>query len=1100
MKTKLFFSLFLAVIFTLTVQNLSGISTTDTRMLAQPAASAGHIAFIYAEDLWVANPDGTDPRRLTVDEGIESDPFFSPDGTLIAFSAQYDGNTDVFVVPAAGGVPVRLTWHPGEDLVRGFTPDGKKVLFASQRSSFTTRYYQLFTVGINGGYPEKLEIPNAWSAAYSPDGTKMAYTPLQPAYQQWKHYRGGRISRIWIYSFADHSVTIIPQPEGGCNDAEPMWKGDKIYFLSDRNGEFNLFSYGTTDGKVTQLTEYNDFPILDASTCNGTIVFEQGGYLHRFDINSGRVAKLNVGIAADLLELRPRFVQGSNYIRSADISPTGSRAVFDFRGEIVTLPAEKGDPRNITQTPAAHDKFPAWSPDGKTIAYFSDESGEYTLCLKSQDGKGELRVFTLTGTGFYAYPHWSPDSRKICFVDNGRNMYLLDIPSGTVKKIDTDELNYTGPFRDLFGDWSSDSKWIVYTRMKQTFFKVVTLYSVDQQKSYAVTDGLSDASDPVFDPAGKQIYFFASTDAGPVINWFDLSSQDMQMTNSIYLVTLRKDIPSPFARESDEEKVTEAVPETEKPAGKTAENTNKKDVKETSATNEKSNNLKIDTDSMQDRIVSFPVRPGNYTDLDVTADGDILYIARPQDRSQSSRLLKYSLKDRKEDEVMELDGYIVSADGKKMLYSKGQTIGITAAGKKPEPGKGVLSTGSISVKIDPSAEWAEIFDEAWRVNRDYFYDPGMHGVDWKAMKVKYSVFLPHLACRSDLNRVIQWMCSELAVGHHRVGGGERLNDPKRVGGGLLGADFSVENNRYRLRKIYGGLNWNPDLRSPLTEPGLNVEEGDYILAIDGKDVTADKNIHSFLENTDGKIVELTIGKNPDYTGSRVVRVVPVGNESNLRNRDWVEGNLKKVTEATGGQVAYVYVPNTSGAGHEYFKRYFFPQVNRKAIIVDERFNAGGLIADYYIDLLLRPVQSYWNMRYGKDLKMPNASIQGPKVMIIDETAGSGGDMLPWMFRKFRVGTLVGKRTWGGLVGTLGFPELMDGGMVTAPNLAIWTKEGFVVENVGVAPDIEVEQWPADIMNGRDPQLEKAIEVAMKELEKNPPEEPVRPPYPVKVWK
>ena len=1081
-----------------TVFDLSGINTNDTRMLSQPAAGNGKIAFIYAEDLWVAESDGSDPRRLTVDEGIESDPFFSPDGKLIAFSAQYEGNTDVYVVPSAGGLPVRLTWHPGADLVRGFTPDGSKVLFASQRSSFTTRFYQLYTVGIDGGFPEKLEIPNAWSAVYSPDGTEMAYTPLSPAYLQWKHYRGGTISRIWIYSFTDHSVVMIPQPQGSCNDAEPMWLGDKIYFLSDRNGEFNLFSYSLTGKEVQQLTHFDDFPVLNASASGSKIIYEQGGYLHKFDVSSGSSDKLTVAIATDLLELRPRFVQGNNYIRSADISPSGSRAVFDFRGEIVTVPAEKGDPRNITLTASSHEKYPAWSPDGKTIAYFSDAGGEYALHLRSQDGKGEPRVFNLNGTGFYAYPQWSPDSKRICFVDNGRNLYMLDIQSATITKIDTDDLNSPGAFRDMFGDWSSDSKWIVYTKMKDTFFRVIYLYSVDQKKSFAVTDGLSDAVNPVFDREGKYICFFASTDAGPVINWFDLSSQDMRMTNSIYLVTLASDVPSPFARESDEEKGTDIAADSEKPENKNADKTKKKDLKKTSAAASDEKSLQIETDRMHERIVSFPVRPGNYTDLGVTADGDIVYIVRSDNRSESSKLFKYSFKDKKNEEVMDLDNYILSADGKKMLYSRGQGFGITSAGKKPEPGKGMLNTSAVSVRIEPAAEWPEIFDEAWRVNRDYFYDPGMHGVDWKAMKEKYSKFIPDLACRSDLNRLIQWMCSELSVGHHRVGGGERLNNPERIGGGLLGADFTIENNRYRLKKIYGGLNWNPDLRSPLTEPGLNVEEGDYILAINGKDLSAEQNIHSLLENTDGKIIELTIGKNPDTTGSRVVKVVPVGNENNLRNRDWVEGNLKKVNEATEGKVAYVYVPNTSTAGHEYFKRYFFPQVNRKAIIVDERFNAGGLIADYYIDLLQRPVQSYWNMRYGEDLKMPNASIQGPKVMIIDETAGSGGDMLPWMFRKFRVGTLVGKRTWGGLVGTLGFPELMDGGMVTAPNLAIWTEDGWVVENVGVAPDIEVEQLPAEIINGRDPQLEKAIEVALKELEENPTKEPVRPPYPVKV--
>jgi tricorn protease len=1089
--------LFLLIIFiSFFPTNSSGINTNDTRMLSQPAISARNIAFIYSEDLWITNHDGSNPRRLTIDEGIESDPCFSPDGTLIAFSAQYDGNTDLFVIPVEGGIPTRLTWHPGADLARGFTQDGKNVLFASQASVFSNRYFQLYTVGLNGGFPVKLEIPNAWTATYSPDGRYMAYTPLLPQYQQWKNYRGGTISNIWIYSFADHSVIKVPQPQGGCNDADPMWLSGKIFFTSDRNGEFNLFSFDQVSKEVKQLTSFNDFPIIKASSGNGKIIFENEGYLHTYDIASGNRQKLTIGIAADLLELRPRYVQGTNYIRWIEISPTGSRVAFDFRGEIITLPAEKGDPRNISQTASAHEKYPSWSPDGKYIAYFSDESGEYTLHIKPQDGKGDPRSFKLNGTGFYAYPEWSPDSRKIAYVDNGRNLYIIDIETSTIKIIDSDEIYFPGVFRKIFGDWSSDSKWILYTKLVRTNFRIVYLYSIEQQKSFAVTDGMSDASDPHFDPNGENIYFFASTDAGPVVNWFDLSNQDMRMTSSIYLATLRKDIISPFAKESDEESAKQEKSEPEKPVEK-----NKKEVKTNPPAQEKPIVLKIEPDGITDRIINLPVKAGNYSDLDVGATGEILYIIRPSEPSVSSVLHKYDLKERKDSEVMELDNYVVSSDRKKMLYNKGQVFGITATGKKPEAGKGILNTSAISVKIDPVAEWPEIFNEAWRVNRDYFYDPGMHGVDWNAMKIKYSKFLPDLACRSDLNRVIQWMCSELGVGHHRISsGGDRLNTATVVAGGLLGADYKISLNRYQISKIYGGLNWNPDLRSPLTEPGLNIKQGDYILAVNGNDVTADKSIFSFFENTSGKIVELTINDKADYTGSRIVKVVPVSNEYTLRNRDWVEGNLKKVTEATNGQVAYVYVPNTSSAGHEYFKRYFFPQANRKAIIVDERFNGGGSLADYYIDILQRPLQAYWNLRYGLDLKSPNASIQGPKVMIIDETAGSGGDMLPWMFRKYRVGTLVGKRTWGGLVGILGFPEFIDGGSVTAPNLAIWTKDGFVVENEGVAPDIEVEQWPADVINGKDPQLEKAIEVALKELAKNPPEEPVRPPYPAKMKK
>ena len=1084
-----------ALILLLCATNLPGINIKDTRLMTQPAISNEHIAFIYAEDLWIANPDGTYPRRLTVDEGIESNPLFSPDGKLIAFSAEYDGNTDVFVVPVEGGIPVRLTWHPGPDLVRGFTPDGKNILFASQRSVFTNRYLQLFTVPITGGYPVKLKIPNAYYATYSPNGQSMAYTPIADRFQVWKHYRGGTISTIWIFSFNDYSVVKIPKPEGGCNDTEPMWVGDKIYFLSDRAGEFNLFSYDLAGKEIKQLTSFNDFPVINATHNDHKIIFEQAGYLHIFDLENLSPKKLTIGIATDLLELRSRYVKGGKYIRSADISPSGVRAVFDFRGDIMTVPAEKGDPRNLTLTTGVHEKYPAWSPDGKSIAYFSDASGEYELQIRSQDGKGTAKSFKLTGTGFYAYPKWSPDSKKISYVDNGRNLYMLDLSSGTIQKIDSDDLYFPGAFRNIFGDWSFDSKWITYTRLTGTNFQRVYLYSLDQKKSFAVTDGLSDATEPIFDPSGKYLYFFASTDAGPVVNWFDMSNADMRMTKSIYLVTLQKETFSPFAKESDEETIKPVVKEEVK-----SEKKGKKKKKDISGSKQKDKTLKIDLDEIQNRILAFPVKAGDYAQAGTGKEGEFFYLSRSSDGSRSGTLHKFSLKDKKDSEAGEMDNYIISVNGKKMLYRKGRSWGITETGVKPKPGKGIINTENLQVKIDPLAEWPQIFNEAWRINRDYFYDPGMHGADWPAMKNKYAQFLSDITCRSDLNRVIRWTCSELSVGHHRAGGGEQFYIPKKVNGGLLGADFTIANNRYRIKKIYEGLNWNPDLRSPLTEPGIKVAEGTYILAVNGKDETVPENLYRFFENKAGKIVELTVGPNPDYAGSRVVKVVPATSEYALRNRDWVEGNLKRVNEATQGQVAYVYVPNTANLGHEYFKRYFFPQANKKAIIIDERFNGGGSLADYYIDILQRPYQAYWNMRYCKDFKSPSASIQGPKVMIIDETAGSGGDMLPWMFRKFKVGTLVGKRTWGGLVGTLGFPELLDGGYVTAPNVAIWTKDGFVVENVGVPPDIEVEQWPAEVNKGKDPQLEKAIEVALKELGENPPETPKRPPYPVKVHK
>ncbi len=1066
------------------------IDPSDTRMLHQPAISESRIAFIYAEDLWVANQDGSQPKRLTIDKGVEANPVFSPDGQHIAFNAEYDGNSDIFIIPATGGIPKRLTWHPGRDNVLGFSPDGKSVLFNSQRTVHTNRYSRLYEVSITGDYPVELEIPNAWHATYSPDGNHMAYTPIRERFQQWKNYRGGTTANIWLYSFQDKSIIKIPQPNGGSNDVQPMWKDDSIFFLSDRNGEFNLFSYSKSSKEINQLTQFDDFPITNASLGKNKIIFEQAGYLHLYDISQKSTTKLQIGIATDLLELRERYVNGKRHIRSADISPTGKRAVFDYRGEIVTVPEDKGDPRNLTLSPGSHEKYPAWSPDGKYIAYFSDASGEYELYIKSQDSKGEIKKIKLSGTGFYAYTNWSPDGKKITFSDNGRNLYILDIASKKVTKIDSDEYYFPGAFRNLFGDWSSDSNWITYSKIIDSNFEQVFLYSIKDSKSYPISDGLSNATAPVFDPEGKYIYFFASTDAGPVVNWFDQSNQDMSLTNSIYLVTLQKSTLSPFAKESDEE-------EGKKDDNTKNDNEDKKSKGKDKDKKETTKPLQIDLIGIQNRIIDLPVKAGNYYGLGSGEGDKILYISfNPNDSEAPSMLHQYDLKKRKDETIMELDNYMISSDGKKMLYNKDNKWGITDIGKKPENGKGVLKTDKIQVKINPIQEWENIFNEAWRINRDYFYDPGMHGSNWDAMKKKYSQFLPHLSSRSDLNRLIRWMCSELSVGHHRLQGrGERLSTPKRIPGGLLGADYKIANGRYQFEKIYGGLNWNPNLRSPLMEPGIEVSEGDYLLAVNGKDLSSTENIYGFFENTADKIVELTVGPNPNYDNSRTIKVTPLSSEYSLRNRDWVEGNLKKVHEATNGQVAYVYVPNTARAGHEYFKRYFFPQANKKAIIIDERFNGGGQIADYYINLLLNPYQSHWNFRYGKDLKTPSASIQGPKVMLIDETAGSGGDMLPWMFRKFKVGTLIGKRTWGGLVGVLGFPEFIDGASVTAPNVAIWTEDGFIVENVGVAPDIEVEQLPSEVIKGNDPQLEKAIEVVMKELKNNPPKERVRPPYP-----
>lgn len=1098
-------------------------------MLEHPAISAQHIAFCYDGDLWVAGRGGESPRRLTSHPGTEVAPRFSPDGQSLAFTGEYDGNLDVYVVPVSGGSPRRLTWHPEPDFVEDFSPDGASILFSSGRNSFTTRYRQLYTVPVAGGFPTRLPIPNGLRASYSADGTKIAYIPIGERFQQWKNYRGGTCSRIWIYNVADHSVEIIPQPEGRCNDTHPVFVGNQLYFRSDRDGEFNLFTWNREKNEVVALTRFGDFPVNNLSACEDMILLEQAGYLHQFSPATGQTERMKIGLTTDAIETRARFAEGAQWIRNAAISPKGNRAVFEFRGEIVTVPADKGDPRNLTGTPGVHERSPAWSPDGRTIAWFSDAGGEYHLELAPQDGKGEVRRIPLPGNGFYEEPRWSPDGTRISFRDNSWSLYVHEIASGRTEKI-CSEPKYGPPdVRGLHHAWSPDSRWLAYTVNTDALIQQAFVHEIATNRSTPVSDGMSEVSEPCFDSSGKYLYFLASTDAGPVKHWFAMSNNDMRLTNRIYVAVLDSKTPNPLARESDEEvpaeeKAGEAKPgsdlppsgqpedresptadgdaklaaagtsgekqaqEAGKPAGEEAGKAARPAVPE----------VRIDFEGLDQRILALPLPAELYSSLAAGPDGGLLVIQ--QDAAGKRSLVSFNWKDRKPNVLLEsgAGGFAVSADLSKVLYASDGAWSIAPSAGRFEPGKVRLKTDAIMVRIDPRQEWNQIFEEVWRINRDYFYDPGMHGCNWVAMREKYRPLLAHCVTRDDLNRVLMWMCSELSVGHHGVGGGEDIKQAKSVPGGLLGADFAIENGRYRFTRILGGLNWNGELRAPLTEPGVQVKVGDYLLAVNGVELKSDDSVFRLLENTAGRITELRVGADPEGKDARIVRVVPVASEAALRNRDWIESNLRRVHAATGGRVGYVYVPNTTSAGHEYFKRYFFPQTDKQAMIIDERFNGGGQVADYYIDHLTRPYVSHWATRYGKDFITPTGTIFGPKVMLIDETAGSGGDLLPYMFRKLGVGTLVGRRTWGGLVGILGYPELMDGGQVTAPNVAIWTEEGFVVENEGVPPDVEVEQLPAEMLDGKDPQLEKAIAIVLEQLEKNPPREYRKPAYPVRV--
>jgi tricorn protease len=1077
------------------------IDLNDTRLVSEPAVSARNIAFSYANDLWICALDGSNIRRLTAHPGVESGPCFSPDGRLIAFTGRYEGNTDVYVVPAEGGVPKRLTWHPGNDVTLGFTPDANAILFSSPREVHTGRYTQLFTVPVDGGFPTKLPIPHASKAAISPDGRTIAYVPLQEVFRQWKHYRGGTTARILLFDLESHQVEQIPQPEGRCNDTDPAWLGDQLIFRSDRDGEFNLFRFHRDSKSIERLSHHQDFPVLNFSTAHELVIYEQAGYLHRLQPHNATSQRIHLAVAADLLELRPRWAQGAKWIRNSSLSPSGSRVALEFRGEIVTLPREKGDDRNLTSSPAIHERSPAWSPNGRYVACFSDANGEYALQLLPQDGKGEARTIPLQGAGFYSTPTWSPDSTHISYTDNSRTIWILDVESGGQTRVSSDVIY--GPTPMPHHAWSPDSRWLAYTCNTPTYFQQIFLHSVTNNVSYPISDGLADATHPVFDASGQYLWFLVSTDAGPVNDWFSQANADLRSVQQIYLAVLAKGVPSPLIKESDEEKPLPDDPETED--SKEDLETNDKESNDQSDSDKKPNSkstvtVKFDPEDLPQRILALPLPAGAYSDLSPGATNQIFYRrALSTDQGADSAVYRYNLTKRKEDQLLaKADRFILSANSKRALIAVNEDLHIVDIDDKLDLAKFKLDVPRVQVRVDPQAEWRQIFHEAWRINRDYFYDPGFHGANWPAIRQKYEPLIPHLATRNDLFRLIQWMLSELAVGHSYQSPGDSPFDPQTIPGGLLGADFEIANNRYRFRKLYGGLNWNPDLRSPLTEPGVDVRPGEYLLAIEGRDLHPPDNIYQHLERTADRLIEMTVSPNPNGDDSRTVKVVPIDNESALRNRDWVERNLQRVTDATDGRVAYVYVPNTASLGHTYFKRYFFPQANRQAIIIDERHNGGGSVADYYIDILRRPVISYWAMRYGATLKTPIAGIHGPKVMIIDETAGSGGDLLPWMFRKFNLGPLIGKRTWGGLVGILGFPVLLDGARVTAPNLAFWTEDGFGVENEGVPPDIEVEQTPSEVIAGRDPQLEKAIEIVLRQLQESPPESPKRPPYPRRV--
>ncbi|HMV46763.1 MAG TPA: PDZ domain-containing protein [Blastocatellia bacterium] len=1100
-------------------------NASDVTLFQKPTVNRTHIVFSYAGDLWIVPREGGDAKRLTTGVGVETDPRFSPDGTQIAFTGEYDGNVDVYTVPATGGVPKRLTHHPDADVVVGWTNDGKHVLFNSARNS-ATGWPQLFTVGLEGGLPEMLPLPLAERGAFSPDGTHIAYEPLAQWQPDWKRYKGGQADYLWIAKLLDSSIEKLPRETS--NDKNPMWPtfggGDKIYFLSDRNsptGTVSLFAFDTKTKKVAQVVNNNGLDIKSASAGPDVIAYEQFGTIHLFDLKTGKAQKVNIRVAADLTLTRPRFEKVGNRIAidlfsnrpMAAISPNGARAVFEARGDIISVPAEKGDPRNLTNTSGVMERSPAWSPDGKWIAYFSDESGEYELHLRDQKGNGEVKKIKPSNPQtFYYSLTWSPDSKKVAYFDKKLTLYTLDIEKGTPVKVDSNPVGFNNEVMNP--SWSPDSRWIAYTKQLPNLLRAVFIYSLENNQTKQVTDGLSDARYAEFDRSGKYLYFTASTNIGPAVNFLDLSAIAHQPTRSVYAVVLRNDLPSPLAPESDEEKVAEekkdgatggqgegAKPAEPKPADAAAAKPAPKGPEP----------VRIDFDGIDQRIVALPIPARAFADLQAGKANTIYLLeAPPVDVASFApkrfTVHKFDLEKRKFDKALDgVGAFMVAAGGDKILYQQGFAnwlIANAATLGSPLPpgapgGPNLLKTSEMEAHVDPQAEWRQMFKEVWRGERDFFYDPNAHGLDLKAMEKLYEPYVKAVAHRSDLNYLFREMCNQLTIGHMFIGGGD-TPDPKRVLGGLLGADYKIENGRYRFAKVFNGENWNPQLRAPLTQPGVNVKAGEYLLAVNGRELRATDEVFSFFESKAGKQVVLKVGPNADGTAAREVTVTPIANEQGLRNLDWIESNRRKVSELSGGKLAYVHLPDTANGGYINFTRYYFAQTNKEGAVIDERFNQGGYLADYIAETLNRKhLSNIYFREGGQDVMSPSGAIYGPKVMLVNELAGSGGDALPWYFRKLKTGTLVGKRTWGGLVASFPMPMLMDGGTVRAPDAAIYGTNGeWEVENVGVAPDVEVELDPAAWRQGRDLQLEKAVELLMEELKKNPSPKSKRPAFPV----
>jgi tricorn protease len=1116
----------------------------QTRLLRSPTVSATQIAFAYANNIWVVPREGGSARRLTSFQGQTTNPHFSPDGRWIAFSGDYAGNVDVYVVPADGGEPKRLTWHPGADTVQGWTSDGKAVMFASSRATAAPSAAPRFwTVPAEGGVETPLPLPRGYQGKISSDGTRIAYRMNNSWDEERRNYRGGQNRPIWIVDLK--TFDLVAPPWTDSKDVDPVWVGDSVFFLSDRDGVSNVWSYDTTRKTLTQATRFTDFDVKTLDAGGGVVVFEQGGFVHELDPKTGREHAVNIRATGDFPWMMPRWEDVTSRMTNIALSATGKRVVAEARGEIFTIPAEKGDVRNLSHSSGSAERDPAWSPDGKYVSYFSDKSGEYKLVVEAQDGLTPPREIVLSRPAHYYTPAWSPDSKKIVYTDTNLNVWVLDVGTGQAKVVGNDP--WMVPQRTLNPAWSPDSKWVAYSSRLNSLYRAIFVANVESGEKKQITDGLADAMYPVWDAGGKYLWFLASTDFGLRSQWLDMTSYDRQENFGLYLAVLKKGEPSPLLPESDEDKGVGSAPtptpnDTEPRSGgrggrgsspgaapaPAAADTTEQTSGQPAAPPARPRapvTVQIDFDGLQQRVISVAGIPERqYSDLKSGVAGTVYYLeASPAGAGGGGRggpgggstLHRYRLSERKSAVFMNgVAEYDVSADGHKLLYRTGGaggaaegrgrggaagTVGlflVDADKNPPQAGQGRLEA-SLRMYLEPKEEFRQIFNEGWRNQRDYLYVPNMHGADWPKLKDMYGALLPYVNHRADLNYLLDNMGAEIAIGHSYVRGGAMPEVPESPGG-LLGADFAIENGRYRISRIYDNESWNPDLRAPLSAPGVDVSAGDYILAVNGIELRAPDNIYRLLDGTANVQTVLTVNSRPVMEGARQVTVVPVSNEQGLRTRGWVESNRRLVDKLSNGQLAYVYLPNTGQPGYTSFNRYYFAQQDRKGAVIDERYNGGGSAADYIVDVLGRDFDGYFNNVAGDryPFTSPAAGIWGPKVMIVNEMAGSGGDLMPYMFKRRKIGLLVGKRTWGGLVHTADTPPFIDGGTMIAPRGGFFDRDGkWAVENEGVAPDIDVENWPKEVIAGHDPQLERAVQEALRMLKEKPTDRLAKEPPP-----